>query len=1413
MKFTKVTGSEAVLLSVVMIQVFLLLTFTGANSYVISRANFPIATGTANGQEDLIISGFNLLIGFLAIKEVGLVSANEQASRQIAESLGVGCCAKRKSEHGGGICVEISDTSHCEDAPEGSDSYFGQGVLCESFNLCRRGVFYDEEFKTCSIGRKIEEGARENSRFYEGKDFDEVDECKTGCCTIGLQKAYYTRGQCEKMTGSSNVEFDLSVSEEDCKFVDPSLKGACVIPDGSPKECIFTTQRDCTNKKGEFNVGSLCTNPELGTRCERTDRTTCNRGEGGDGKIYFLDSCNNMANVYDSGKVEDDDYWKSVKTGNDLCNDENNNVFSAGCGNCDADKDSSCIESSDENPNPEHGRFICGDNSCVDEDGKKWQSGESWCIYEGHVGESRDVVGSSHRMRICRKGSLIFQETGGSIYRREICGNVTTTNADGETFSHAQLRPNMWKLCLGIEMPAYYDKEGKKVDSSVIYEGRKKCEAIPDCRVQTTSLGDKDKKIKIYTASFQRTTYESKPDDLGKNPEACMENEKCVFLSHVNEGKENTYLHKGEKISPARFEEIKQNCLGDESLSCLIQTKEITKHTYKNDAELDGMKKKYAERDDGWEFLSSRFDSESYSSTFHFDRCVPKYPPGFEFWNSDGKDLLNDVKNKEYCEKIGTVPCPFLEKRTLWFWESDDKDWDVEKNGECLENKFAVAMNDYCRSFGDCGSYVNVKGDYYKKGYDVSPNQSTNNFKKGEYSPLPGEKIIEYKGYASPESGGLSDPPTCLNCDDYSGDDFPLGYLGLTGENIDAEWKHDFGSVALSLILGGGAGFGVGVGLAAAAVGAANIFAPGLGLVIVIVVSLVGFIAALLGLVRTEYRVTLAEFTCKAWQVPAGVESCNSCNSDPKRPCNEYKCRSLGKSCEIAEDTEDTEKVCYSTDGSGKSPPVIKFKGIINDENLYGVKKEIDGGTEKGVRINSTIQGSKGNISESVQVNFSLFIEGMDDDRAKCIYTPKRDFDPSIEDLDYPDATEISGGFHKINHDVTLRLLEQDKNKKFKFERKGGDPNKGEYGVVSLYVRCMNLWERVNTNAYEVSFFVKWRGNIEPALISGFEPENGSYLVRGVDRTGLSFKTNVPVKSCKWSKISGQLYEQMPNNFACDSHDGTHRAEYGCRTPAGSFLGLDTSGHRNDFYVRCKTVNDIVNPTDKVYTLFATQNELGIQGYSLKNDEAGLSISGSDARPRKFVFGGGSSGDSLSATLGTRTSGGIQEGNATCKYKFLAPSPYARTQSRFSRFLNTGDGPSHTQVLTFENGSWNLEIFCEDDAVPYGNNATGKFDFVLSIDGDYPEITRVSGKGNSFEIRTNEKSQCYYHTNSSLSSDETCSFELNESIEGISKTSGDFSDTHRISRDSEKTYYLRCKDYWNQSKAGCNVILSSGDFV
>ncbi len=385
-----------------------------------------------------------------------------------------------------GCCFMFKDGQKCGTASSEDcavDSPFSEGVSCLQTSFCQKGCCYDEGLGI--FDKNVLEA--DCSADWVNDPNCNLPGAKLGCCILGTVPIYETEMQCEidtltrAMGDSSVVDWDGDMDEGECLLtLATQNEGACILAGGV---CKFVNEADCHNYSGQFNENHLCTSSALDTGCEMTEQTTCVEGKDG---VYFLDSCGNYANIYDSGRVNDQSYWDNFIEPENACgyDDTEGNANSKSCGNCNRFLGGVCASATKDNFAVDIGDSYCKDTSCVFE-GARYENGESWCRYDAYVGKvndsytyaddsnpfaadptisnidisySGDVAGSRHWRYVCSQGVVQIEPC--ADYRNEVCAEE-----DIGGISIAQCRVNLANLCF-------------------IIEDTDRCEDAPDCRVQ-----------------------------------------------------------------------------------------------------------------------------------------------------------------------------------------------------------------------------------------------------------------------------------------------------------------------------------------------------------------------------------------------------------------------------------------------------------------------------------------------------------------------------------------------------------------------------------------------------------------------------------------------------------------------------------------------------------------------------------------------------------------------------------------------------------------------------------------------------------------------------------------------------------------------------------------------------------------
>lgn len=340
-------------------------------------------------------------------------------------------------------CEKTVDGAWCQNSPmDKCDSAFQKApTACESTSYCKMGCCFDSKEGQCWPNTAKKTCEQQNGSWNENAKC-EIAQCKSGCCILGNQQAAFTTQTACKMLATrygTNIDFRPNIqSELQCiTSVTSDVKGACVYEQDFSKTCKFTTKRDCLSTIGartnvSFHENSLCSDPTLGTNCAPTKKTTCVEGKS---EVYFIDSCGNLANIYDSSKIEDTNYWSRVVTKEDTCDDGTGNKNSRICGNCDYYAGSICKSAS-------AGQVSYGDNVCKSLDCEGHSHGESWCMSNAITGKENNPGAQSYRM-MCYNNEITPDLC--DPFRNKIC-----IEAEVNGFTTARCVNNRWQTCAAM---------------------------------------------------------------------------------------------------------------------------------------------------------------------------------------------------------------------------------------------------------------------------------------------------------------------------------------------------------------------------------------------------------------------------------------------------------------------------------------------------------------------------------------------------------------------------------------------------------------------------------------------------------------------------------------------------------------------------------------------------------------------------------------------------------------------------------------------------------------------------------------------------------------------------------------------------------------------------------------------------
>ncbi len=436
---------------------------------------------------------------------------------------------------------------------------------------------------------------------------------------------------------------------------------------------------------------------------------------------------------------------------------------------------------------------------------------------------------------------------------------------------------------------------------------------------------------------------------------------------------------------------------------------------------------------------------------------------------------------------------------------------------------------------------------------------------------------------------------------------------------------------------------------------------------------------------------------CGLYSSPSD-DQCNLCNNFNEfglneeltsyfEPCTEYRCRSLGDSCEFAA-ADNGQGICVKKDCSRE----------LNPPTITGCEVR-DPGTRNNYRVTETPNGCK--IMDSIPEFNGAAIMLNTSEPASCRFSTVPDFtqensawfgDPNLDNLH----------FFLLNvFDANETLIQQ---------CNAGDCN--------LYVKCNDVCDNTMRNSYAISFNIKEGPDLEsPRIISTLVP-SGALIPSGI--TGIEFRMNVfdqtGIESCKWTKDKFELYDDIktedPENeglFECasDLTFGDNLANFledgiECTT---MLRGLEDEVD-NTFYLTCRDSSDQKNVL-KPYVEFILKGTtpLNITSYDL---------------PGGVVY-------DLTQDISVSTSR-----EATCYSKI--------NNEEREEFNNTGT-MSHSTELELELGNVNLEVICQDIA---GNEDRVSSSFSVEEDRIAPRLEQLYSDLSYLTIVLDEEAKCEY---------------------------------------------------------------------
>jgi hypothetical protein len=379
-----------------------------------------------------------------------------------------------------GCCEKLKNGAWCQPTTQEECSTTVAPTSCDSFSPCALGTCIDEQKGDC-MPNTPKALCEVKGGFWNPLAKSEIPMCQNGCCLFGEYASFATQTECKQLASvyAVSVNFRQDVTDEFTCYAlaSPDVKGACIpLNNESGRDCILTTKESCISSGGEFHEEFLCTAPELATNCAKSSETTCEED-----RIYFTDTCGNLANIYDekmySKNPEEwdeqmENYWTKIQQPSCV-----HRPGTASCGDCSYIAGSVCKEYKSGQKTmpakPEYGDNVCSNLDCyydTDDDGtdEVYRHGEAWCahsegVYPG-IGvtnndfsftnpsfeqanadyNSYNIPGSRYYKLMCMDGEVLVEPC--RDFRNEICMESTMGPNTGD-FKIAQCWINTWRDC------------------------------------------------------------------------------------------------------------------------------------------------------------------------------------------------------------------------------------------------------------------------------------------------------------------------------------------------------------------------------------------------------------------------------------------------------------------------------------------------------------------------------------------------------------------------------------------------------------------------------------------------------------------------------------------------------------------------------------------------------------------------------------------------------------------------------------------------------------------------------------------------------------------------------------------------------------------------------------------------------
>jgi len=299
--------------------------------------------------------------------------------------------------------------------------------------------------------------------------------------------------------------------------------------------------------------------------------------------------------------------------------------------------------------------------------------------------------------------------------------------------------------------------------------------------------------------------------------------------------------------------------------------------------------------------------------------------------------------------------------------------------------------------------------------------------------------------------------------------------------------------------------------------------------------------------------------SCHIYTAPIGgtPEICEQCQSSQLIPCTEYKCRSLGQSCEYLS----TERKCISAPCiDDTSPPEITTcKSTDLSLKPYATSPKPDGCT----------------ITEEIPEFSTNFIMLETKDYSRCRWSPYigKKFDPADTTTAWFDEEAIFTKEHFWGMNLgngSSDLIKQ---------------NCKTEDYCTFYVRCQDKCDNKMQSDYYLKFKVKPGPDLFPPDIFSVAVPSGVAVPASLKEVDfyMFVDDGTGIDECRYSKTD-ETFDSMPFKFSCSKIKNLEENGYECTTKFNLSAASDTT-----FYFRCQDNSDRKNTNPESYEFIITR--------------------------------------------------------------------------------------------------------------------------------------------------------------------------------------------------------------------------------